>query len=113
MVTVAGARESAVFSTCSTKARPAIEWRTLGSDDFIRVPWPAARITTWMSVILFTVIEQNFTPLDRGVDLSRRQLVFPGDGRERHSAPDPIRFGQTAEFSRQRLVVGSRWRGKC
>ena len=30
-------------------ALPAIGWRTLGSCDFIRVPWPAARITTWVT----------------------------------------------------------------
>src|SRR6478735_12429667 len=113
MVTVAGVRESAVRSTCSTKARPPIEWRTLGSDDFIRVPWPAARITIWMSVIGLAVIRQNLAPLDRCVDFSSRQLVLPGDGRERHPAPKPLRFCQMAKFNRQRLVVGSQWRGKC
>ena len=35
---------SAVWRTCSIMDRPAIGWSTLGSADFIRVPWPAARI---------------------------------------------------------------------
>src|SRR6185295_6539584 len=55
----------------------------------------------------------NLAPLDRCVDFSSRQLVLPGDGRERHPAPEPLRFCQMAKFNRQRLVVGSRWRGKC
>src|SRR5437868_2227134 len=113
MVTVAGARESAVLSTLSTKARPAIGWRTLGSADFIRVPCPAARMTTWMSPIEFAVIEPSFAPLDRCVDLSGRPSVLPGDGRERRPSPDPLAFGQEAKFSRKRFVVGSRWRLRC
>ena len=41
---------AAVLSTRSMMVRPPIRCRTLGSWDFIRVPLPAARTTTWMSL---------------------------------------------------------------
>src|SRR5438128_2567056 len=48
-VIVSGLTERAVRRTYSTMGRPAIGCRTLGRRDFIRVPWPAARITTCVS----------------------------------------------------------------
>ena len=44
-----GARAAAARKTCSISGSPAARWRTLGRADFMRVPFPAARITTWMS----------------------------------------------------------------
>ena len=43
-------KAAAVRSTRSMSVRPPILCRTLGSWDFIRVPLPAAKTTTWMSV---------------------------------------------------------------
>src|ERR1700759_3773765 len=42
----AGSSRRAVSMTCLSSARPARGCSTLGSVDFIRLPWPAARITT-------------------------------------------------------------------
>ncbi len=49
-VIVSGATACAVRITWSSKASPPTRWRTLGSFDFIRVPCPAARITTCVKV---------------------------------------------------------------
>src|SRR5687768_6514629 len=46
---VAGSSALAVRKTCSSMGRPATGWRPLGSRDFMRVPWPAASITTGVS----------------------------------------------------------------
>src|SRR5581483_9779355 len=41
-----GANSQAVSTTCSTSAIPPARWRTFALRDFMRVPRPAARITT-------------------------------------------------------------------
>ena len=45
----AGLRASAARKTCSISGSPAARCSTFGSADFMRVPLPAARMTTWMS----------------------------------------------------------------
>jgi hypothetical protein len=46
---VAGERADEARRTCPIKESPAAGCNTLGRDDFIRVPCPAARTTTWTS----------------------------------------------------------------
>src|SRR5262249_59215712 len=46
-----GSRASAIPRTCSIIGVPATRWSTLGRADFMRVPFPAARIATWMSIL--------------------------------------------------------------
>src|SRR5580692_11058384 len=48
-VMLRGASDEAAVSTYSIIGTPDTWWSTFGSSDFIRVPLPAARTTTWMS----------------------------------------------------------------
>src|SRR5690242_5805381 len=41
-----GVMRDAVFTTCSIRVRPPARWSTFARFDFMRVPRPAARITT-------------------------------------------------------------------
>src|SRR5215467_5949831 len=41
-----GSSDRAVSMTCFSRGRPASGCNTLGSADFMRLPWPAARMTT-------------------------------------------------------------------
>src|SRR6267378_626433 len=103
-VSVAGEIESAVLSTCSTIGRPATGCSTLGNRDFMRVPWPAARMTMWMSADIesgavhehrciaeggpdrkrngsarvILLYDQFSHALDRGVDLFWRSPILLG-----------------------------------
>src|SRR5688572_24312075 len=52
MVCEAGESSLAVRTTRSSMVPPGTRWRTFGRLDFIRVPWPAARTTTWIAVEL-------------------------------------------------------------
>src|SRR5919204_6321707 len=51
MVIVWGLIDAAVARTCSMSGSPATRCRTFGRADFIRVPLPAARITTCNSML--------------------------------------------------------------
>src|SRR3546814_18269194 len=72
MTTRSGFSVAAAFSTWRTIGRPATGCSTLGSRDFIRVPWPAARMTT--AVVRFAIdpirVEklrpESDSPLQRG-----------------------------------------------
>src|ERR1035438_8437821 len=50
-------RERAVSSTCSSMGRPARGCSTFGRSERMRLPWPAARMTTFMTVRCLRKVE--------------------------------------------------------
>src|SRR6185369_3713698 len=65
-----GLSASAAAITCASSGRPAIRCSTLGSAECMRLPWPAARMTTWRRGIEIGIWILAYTDCDKFMTLS-------------------------------------------
>src|SRR5215471_4889039 len=90
-----GSRARAVAITCASMGRPASGCSTLGRREFIRLPWPAASITTsgWMAIEKLSH-EHRLIPWARAPATCRHTFSLA-----EHGTNEGIR-GETSCFSR-------------
>ena len=126
-MTDAGATAWALRTTRSMSDSPPTRWRTFGRLVFIRVPLPAARMTTWVSFIACNLLQKSALmasvrplahvgglgrprPLDCRIHIACRHAVAPGQQRHGLAPARRMRGGHLEEVT-QRLLVGEHGRG--
>src|SRR4029434_7367747 len=103
-VSVSGESASDIRMTRFSMEPPGTRWSTFGWLDFIRVPWPAARITTWMGVGLIEASErtQELNPDASCTSYATPKIFGVFDG----SVKDSDRQGERLRGLAHRLAPG-------
>src|SRR5476651_2448877 len=72
----AGFNPRAAAITCASSGAPASGCKTLGNADCMRLPWPAARITTLIAIVELSHDESQ--PCDSHRDVCCQRFALPG-----------------------------------